>query len=191
MKSLQCVISSTSSLTVEIHNSSPSFSFIFYFNLYLFILWFFIFPLLFIKPTESLYSLFLSSISILWWYWSKKKVFFDDILVFSKSPEDHLQHLRALQKGQNANFPFRGLYLDHLIYAQGVKTDPTKIAAMLQRPIQKICWYIEGFTKPQGYYRKFIKGYIWPYCTPLFALERCLPLNWKGSGSLHQTQTQQ
>ena len=64
--------------------------------------------------------------------------FFDDILVFSKTFSDHLQHLTlVLQllrkdhwqvKQSKCSFAQRQIsYLGHVINEQGVSTDPTKI----------------------------------------------------------------
>ena len=75
-------------------------------------------------------------------------VFFDDILVYSKTLEDHVYHLRlvleALAKRQlyakksKCVFACKVVeYLGHLISGEGVKTDPRKTIAMQQWPIPK------------------------------------------------------
>ena len=75
-------------------------------------------------------------------------VFFDDILVYSKTLEDHVYHLRlvleALAKHQlyakksKCVFACKVVeYLGHLISGEGVKTDPRKTVAMQQWPIPK------------------------------------------------------
>ncbi|KAB1212041.1 hypothetical protein CJ030_MR5G024613 [Morella rubra] len=75
-------------------------------------------------------------------------VFFDDILVYSNSIQDHLQHLemtlRVLQehklfaKMSKCRFSCEEIdYLRHLISAQGVRTDPTKLQTMLDWPLPK------------------------------------------------------
>jgi hypothetical protein len=69
-------------------------------------------------------------------------VFFDDILVYSKTLEEHLLHLRTvfellwqdhwLVKPSKCVFGQRQLrYLGHIISEFGVATDPTKVSAVL------------------------------------------------------------
>lgn len=69
-------------------------------------------------------------------------VFFDDILVYSKTFEDHLVHLRAvfellhrdhwLFKPSKCVFRQRQLrYLGHIISKSGMATDPPKVSTAL------------------------------------------------------------
>ena len=68
-------------------------------------------------------------------------VFFDDILVFRKSLEDHVTHLRIVllvllsnQLNAKQSKCISGCgkveYLGHLILGQGVRTNPKKTKAM-------------------------------------------------------------
>ena len=97
-------------------------------------------------------------------------VFFDDILVFSITFKEHLQHLRLvlsmLAKHQwkvklsKCAFAQRQVgYLGHIISSTGVSTDPTKITAIDTWPtpanVKEVC----GFLGLAGYYRKFIRHY--------------------------------
>jgi hypothetical protein len=70
-------------------------------------------------------------------------VFFDDILVYSSSYEDHINHLRQVftllagaqwkLKFSKCTFAKQSIsYLGHVISAQGVATDPSKIEAVTQ-----------------------------------------------------------
>ncbi|XP_074377058.1 uncharacterized protein LOC141718578 [Apium graveolens] len=77
-------------------------------------------------------------------------VFFDDILVYSKTIEDHWQYLAAV---------FEVEYLGHFISATRIETDPQKVAAVESWPVPSFMRDLRGFLGLAGYYRKFVKGY--------------------------------
>jgi len=97
-------------------------------------------------------------------------VFFDDILVYSNSYEEHLQHLRQvlqllandkwvvkLKKCQFAKQTIR--YLGHILSSRGVQTDPTKIEAVLSWPTPANVRELRGFLGLGGFYRKFVRHF--------------------------------
>ncbi|KAJ9541667.1 LOW QUALITY PROTEIN: hypothetical protein OSB04_028173 [Centaurea solstitialis] len=97
-------------------------------------------------------------------------VFFDDILVFSRSWKDHIDHLNVvldiLQTHQfvaNRKKCVFGTqqveYLGHVISALGVSVDPSKIRSILDWPPPRNVKGVRGFLGLTGYYRKFIMGY--------------------------------
>ncbi|CAA0809130.1 Uncharacterized mitochondrial protein AtMg00860, partial [Striga hermonthica] len=97
-------------------------------------------------------------------------VFFDDILIYSKSWGEHLEHLRVVLKILEANsFHIKPSkcsfgqkmveYLGHFISHEGVKVDPRKIEAMIDWPKSTSLTQLRGFLGLTGYYRKFVKDY--------------------------------
>ncbi|GJX36735.1 putative mitochondrial protein [Tanacetum coccineum] len=80
---------------------------------------------------------------------------FDDILIYSKSLESHLGHLRQVLSMMKANSLFAKRtkcvfvaisveYLVHFISSKGVATDPTKIQAMKEWPEPKNIKQLRG-----------------------------------------------
>ncbi|CAL1394368.1 unnamed protein product [Linum trigynum] len=97
-------------------------------------------------------------------------VFFDDILIYSRTWDDHLEHVKttlALLRQHHYYVKFSkcafGLqeleYLGHLISDRGVRVDPKKVQAMTEWPIPKNVTALRGFLGLTGYYRKFVKNY--------------------------------
>ena len=104
--------------------------------------------------------------------------FFDDILIFSKSYKEHLEHLQlvfeALRKHQlyakisKCTFAQdRVEYLGYVITAAGVSTDPAKVEAIVQCPTPENVTHLRSFLGLAGYYKRFIKNYGIT-CKPLF-----------------------
>lgn len=105
-------------------------------------------------------------------------VFFDDILIYSKTTQDHVIHLRTILQTLRHNKLYAKLskcvfgqseieYLGHIINSQGVATDPTKIEIIQKWPQPKSVTELRAFLGMAGYYRRFIKGYG-IICRPLF-----------------------
>lgn len=97
-------------------------------------------------------------------------VVFDCILVFSKNLEDHLSHLRSVlevllhnqfyAKRPKCVFGYLEVeYMGHLIFGQGIRTDPKKTSAMKSWPTPNTVKALKGFLGLTGCYRKFIQQY--------------------------------
>ncbi|RVW69998.1 Retrovirus-related Pol polyprotein from transposon 17.6 [Vitis vinifera] len=97
-------------------------------------------------------------------------VFFDDILIYSRSWEDHLAHLQIVLQILSTNSLFAkeskcrfGVlqveYLGHIISEQGVSVDPAKIQAIIEWPTPTTPKRVCGFLGLVGYYRKFIRHF--------------------------------
>ena len=97
-------------------------------------------------------------------------VFFDDILIYSHSEEEHFHHLtlvlqvlrdnRFYAKASKCQFFQRTIeYLGHLVSANGVQADPAKIRSMVDWPTPRTVKQLRGFLGLTGYYRRFVAQY--------------------------------
>ncbi|KAM2118243.1 hypothetical protein ACFX1R_011686 [Malus domestica] len=115
-------------------------------------------------------------------------VFFDDILIYSKSWEEHLQHLQNvfevitenqlyLKKSKCSFGQSNVEYLGHIVSQNGVAADPSKLSAIQDWPIPKSVKELRGFLGLTGYYRKFVPNYG-KICHPLYQLTRKDGFHW-------------
>ena len=97
-------------------------------------------------------------------------VFIDDILVYSKSEEEHAEHLRIVLRVLKENqlcaklskceFWLREVsFLGHVISKGGIAVDPSKVDAVLQWELPKSVFEVKSFLGLAGYYRRFIEGF--------------------------------
>jgi hypothetical protein len=97
-------------------------------------------------------------------------VFVDDILVYIPTLTDHISHLQTVRtilsqhklvvKKSKCTFAQQELeYLGHIIGANGVSTNNSKIVAVQNWPVPTSLKTLRGFLGLTGYYRKFVKHY--------------------------------
>ena len=97
-------------------------------------------------------------------------VYLDDILVFSKNQEEHLEHLRKvfdiLRKNKlyakltKCHFAKEELeYLGHVVGKDGIKVDPRKIETVAKWARPKDVSQLRSFLGLCNYFRRFIQGY--------------------------------
>ena len=98
------------------------------------------------------------------------EVFIDDIIVFSKSLDDHMKHIelvfdRVKRAGLNLK-PEKcqlarpeTVYLGHVISGEGIKPDPKRTEAVQSFPVPQNVKALRSFHGLASYYRKFVEGF--------------------------------
>ncbi len=97
-------------------------------------------------------------------------VYFNDILVYSKSLEDHVQDLRKVFELLRRNKFFANTkkctfamhqvgFLGYVVSNQGIHMDENKVEAILNWPIPKSVADVRSFHGLATFYRKFIQGF--------------------------------
>ena len=111
------------------------------------------------------------------------QVYCDDILIFSKTREEHLVHVRMVletlrhhklyAKASKCQFGRSSVgFLGHVISERGVAVDPRKVAAVAEWATPTSCTGVRRFVGLANYYRKFVLRFS-ALAAPLTAL--CSP----------------
>ncbi|KAL7882920.1 hypothetical protein SRHO_G00005780 [Serrasalmus rhombeus] len=121
-------------------------------------------------------------------------IYLDDIIVFSKTFEEHLERLQMVfnrlrtyglkLKPQKCHLLRREVcYLVHVVSSEGIKTDPDKISKVAEWKVPENRQELLQFLGFAGYYRRFIVGYA-SIAAPLYRLTSGDPRKkkrgWKG-----------
>uniref|UniRef100_A0A151UHL1 Retrovirus-related Pol polyprotein from transposon 17.6 n=1 Tax=Cajanus cajan TaxID=3821 RepID=A0A151UHL1_CAJCA len=97
-------------------------------------------------------------------------VFIDDILIYSRTPEEHGEHLRLVLEILKAKQLYAKLskcefwlsevkFLGHVISVEGIAIDSAKVESVLQWERPRTVMDIRSFVGLAGYYRRFIEGF--------------------------------
>lgn len=108
-------------------------------------------------------------------------VFFDNILIYSTTWAEHLQHLSGILHALRSHYlhlkrskcsfgATSTTYLGHVISATGIVMDANKIATIVSWPTSRSAHGLRGFLDITGYYRKF----IWDFDVATSPLTRLL-----------------
>ena len=118
-------------------------------------------------------------------------VFIDDILIYSKTTEEHAEHLRIVLEKLRQNQPYakfskcefwleKVAFLGHVLTAEAVALDPAKIEAVIEWQQPKNITYIKSFLGLAGYYRRFIKNFSKIAKPMTELLKNGVPFVWSG-----------
>ena len=102
--------------------------------------------------------------------WKIALVYIDDILIFSKNFDQHLEHLgQVFQNLRAANLKIHPgkckfaakevKYLGHIVSKEGIKVDPSKFSAIETYPVPKNVKNVRAFLGLAQFYRRYIKSF--------------------------------
>ncbi|GKB43443.1 reverse transcriptase domain-containing protein [Tanacetum coccineum] len=97
-------------------------------------------------------------------------VFIDDILIYSKTQEEHVEHLRLVlellkkeklyAKFSKCEFWLREVqFIGHVINGNGIHVDPSEIEAVKNWKAPRTSTEVRSFLDLAGYYRRFIENF--------------------------------
>ena len=102
--------------------------------------------------------------------WKTAVVYLDDVVIFSRTPEEHLEHLREVFRRFEAHrlklkprkcelFRSQVKYLGHVVSATGVATDPGLIEKVTAWDPPRTQKEVRAFLGLTGYYRSYLPHY--------------------------------
>ena len=97
-------------------------------------------------------------------------VYFDDILIYSKTMKEHVEHLRQVldvlrKENLYANYKKCSFGVDNLIFlgfvvtSHGIQVDEEKVKAIKEWPTPKTIGEVRSFHGLAGFYRRFVRDF--------------------------------
>jgi hypothetical protein len=97
-------------------------------------------------------------------------VYFDDILVYSKDLNEHINHLQCVLDALRKEKVYANLnkcsfcmekvvFLSYVISVKGIKVDEEKVKAMKEWPTPKSITEVRSFHGLASFYRRFVKNF--------------------------------
>ncbi|GJU19843.1 putative reverse transcriptase domain-containing protein [Tanacetum coccineum] len=116
-------------------------------------------------------------------------VFIDDILIYSKTREEHVKHLRLVlgllkkeklyAKFSKCEFWLREVqFLGHVINGNGIYVDPSKIEAVKNWKAPRTPTEVHSFLGLAGYYRRFIENFSKIAKSLTILTQKCKTFDW-------------
>ncbi|GJZ96978.1 putative reverse transcriptase domain-containing protein [Tanacetum coccineum] len=116
-------------------------------------------------------------------------VFIDDILIYSKTQEEHVEHLRLVlgllkkeklyAKFSKCEFWLREVqFLGHVINGNGIHVDPSKIEAVKNWKAPRTPTEVRSFLGLAGYYRRFIENFSKIAKSLTILTQKCKTFDW-------------
>jgi hypothetical protein len=104
-------------------------------------------------------------------------LYLDDILIFSKTKEEHLRHLTLVMRilqlekllinlKKSSFMKTKLIYLGFVIYSNELKMDLEKVRAIVEWPSPRSMFEVRNFHELARFYRKFIKDFS-GICAPM------------------------
>jgi transposase InsO family protein len=116
-------------------------------------------------------------------------VYLDDIIIFSQTVEEHLERLELLfQRLRTANLKLKPSkcyfmkheieFLGHVVSAEGVSTDPAKVADVVNWKVPTCVGEVRSFVGLCSYYRRYVRNFA-EVAAPLHRLTgKKVPFEW-------------
>ena len=101
--------------------------------------------------------------------WKFTILYLDDSIIFSRTIEEHLEHLREVfQRFKDASlkinptkcdFPAEIPFLGHVVSCEGIQVDPENCSTVNKYPVQKNPTEVKSFLGLCSYYGRYVKDF--------------------------------